>query len=193
MEFDSMLSSFAFFVYLLIVLSLLWGRIWFFKVNTGTPRLATVMYDLAVAAQMILTAYFFYNVTDVTKLALGICLLLYLFSLVLFWWAIFTAKSLDFAFSNHVGNIVTTGPFGLFRHPFYVSYILAWTGSTLLFNSPLLWITLIYLIAFYTLSARKEEGLILKSTQAEQYQHYQQHVGMFLPRIRKWKQLNSRH
>ena len=187
-----MLFPFAFFVYLLIVLSLLWGRVWFFKVNAGTPRLAALMYDLAVAVQMILTAYFFFNVTDVTKPVLGICLLLYLFSLVLFWWAIFTAKSLDFAFSNHVGSIVTTGPFGLFRHPFYVSYILAWAGSTLLFNSPLLWITLIYLIAFYTLSARKEEGLILKSTQAEQYQHYQQHVGMFLPRIKKWKQSNSR-
>jgi protein-S-isoprenylcysteine O-methyltransferase Ste14 len=187
-----MLSLFVFCFYLLIVISLLWGRLRFFKVNAGTPLLAALMYDLAVAAQMILTAYLFINVTDVTKLDLGICLLLYLLSLVLFWWAIFTAKSLDFAFSNHVGSIVTTGPFGLVRHPFYVSYILAWTGSTLLFNSPLLWITLIYLITFYTLSARKEEGLILKSTQAEQYQHYQHNVGMFLPRIKKWKRLNSR-
>ncbi|WP_169819490.1 methyltransferase family protein [Pseudohongiella acticola] len=188
-----MFSLFVFSVYLLIVISLLWGRLRFFKVNAGTPTLAAWMYDLAVAVQMILTAYYFFSVTDVTKLMLGICLLLYLFSLVLFWWAIFTAKSLDFAFSNHVGSIVTTGPFGLFRHPFYVSYIVAWSGSTLLFNTPLLWITLIYLVAFYTLSARKEERLILKSTQAEQYQHYQQHVGMFLPRIKKWKQLNSKH
>lgn len=192
MGFFCMLSWFAFSIYLLIVLSLLWGRLRFFNVNSGTPRLAALMYDLAVAVQMILTAYYFYNVTDVTKLALGICLLLYMLSLVLFWWAIFTAKSLDFAFSNHVGSIVTTGPFGLFRHPFYVSYMLAWAGSTLLFNSVFLWITLIYLIGFYTLSARKEERLILKSTQAPQYQHYQQHVGMFLPRIKKWKRLNSR-
>jgi protein-S-isoprenylcysteine O-methyltransferase Ste14 len=187
-----MLFLVAFIFYLLIVLSLLWARLRFFKVNAGTPRLAALIYDFAVAVQMVLTAYSFINVTDVTKLALGICLLLYMLSLVLFWWAIFTAKSLDFAFSNYVGSIVTTGPFGLVRHPFYVSYILAWTGSTLLFNSPLLWITLIYLITFYTLSARKEEGLILKSTQAEQYQHYQHNVGMFLPRIKKWKRLNSR-
>ncbi|MEX0738498.1 MAG: isoprenylcysteine carboxylmethyltransferase family protein [Pseudohongiella sp.] len=186
-----MLSLLAFVVYLLIVLSLIWGRLRFFKVNAGTPRLAALLYDFAVAVQMILTAYFFINVTDVTKPVLGFCLLLYLCSLMLFWWAIFTAKSLDFAFSNHVGSIVTTGPFGLFRHPFYVSYMLAWIGSTVLFNSPFLWLTLVYLIAFYALSARKEEGLILKSTQAEQYQYYQQHVGMFLPRIKKWKQSNS--
>lgn len=182
----------VFAVYLMIVLSLVWGRLRFFTVNSGTPRAAALLYDLAVAAQMLLTTYYFINVTDVTKLALGISLLLYMLSLVLFWWAIFTAKSLDFAFSNHVGNIVTTGPFGLFRHPFYVSYILAWIGSTVLFNALLLWITLIYLVAFYTLSARKEERMILMSKQAEQYQYYQQQVGMFLPRILKWKQSNSK-
>ena len=108
-------------------------------------------------------------------------------SLVIFWWSIVTAKSLDFAFSSHVGNIVTSGPFGLFRHPFYVSYMVAWFSSTFLFNSLILWITFVYLVAFYVLSARKEERTIMLSEQAEKYQLYKRNVGMFLPRIKKWK------
>ena len=95
-----------------------------------------------------------------------------------------TAKTLDFAFSNEVGSIVTTGPFKIVRHPFYTSYMLAWFASSFLFNSLLLWITLLYLVAFYYLSAKKEEGVILKSVYSKEYENYVRNVGMFLPRIK---------
>ncbi len=180
-------------LYLAIVLSLLWGRFAFFKMNSGTPFWLALSYDLAVGVQMISTVYGFIVVTDVTKLPLYICLVLYAFSLVLFWWSIVTAKSLDFAFSTSVGKIVTTGPFGVFRHPFYVSYILAWLGSSLLFGWPWLWLSLAYLTGFYVMSAKREEAIILQSEQSEQYKLYQQQVGMFLPRILKWKQSNLKH
>ena len=173
-------------LYLAIVLSLLWGRFAFFKMNSGTPFWLALSYDLAVGVQMISTVYGFIVVTDVTKLPLYICL-------VLFWWSIVTAKSLDFAFSTSVGKIVTTGPFGVFRHPFYVSYILAWLGSSLLFGWPWLWLSLAYLTGFYVMSAKREEAIILQSEQSEQYKLYQQQVGMFLPRILKWKQSNLKH
>jgi protein-S-isoprenylcysteine O-methyltransferase Ste14 len=175
------------FLYLLIVISLVWARFFFFKMNNGTPRILALSYDLSVAIQMIVTVYSFNNVTDVTKIPGVIAPLLYLLSLVIFWSSIVTARSLDFAFSNRVGNIVTTGPFGFFRHPFYVSYLLAWWGSTILFNSILLWLTALYLTGFYVVSAKKEEKTILESKQSEQYRVYKQNTGMFFPRIKKWK------
>jgi len=171
-------------LYVLIVLSLLWGRFRFFKVHSGAPRLVVFLYDCAVTVQIITTLYFVISVTNIAPLFIYFSIVLYFMALIIFWWAVLTAKTLDFAFSNKVGNIVTTGPFRFFRHPFYVSYILVWLSSTLLFKSPILWITLLYLIAFYVLSARKEEKVILKSEYSTEYEKYTKNVGMFLPRMK---------
>lgn len=182
-----MVMTIALFLYLMIVISLVWGRFFFFSLAGGTPKFLAYSYDLAVAVQMIFTIYGFIYVMDVTKPFSYVVAILYMISLVIFWSAIVTAKSLDFAFSKKVGDIVTTGPFGLFRHPFYVSYLIAWWASTVLFNSLVMWISVLYLTVFYVVSARKEERIILGSSQSEKYQLYQKNVGMFLPRIIKWK------
>lgn len=186
-----MLMWVSVFLYLLIVASLIWGRLFFFKMAGGTSRFLALSYDISVALQMLLTVYGYIYGADITHPYAYLVPALYVLSLLIFWTSITTAKSLDFAFSNSVGEIVTTGPFGIFRHPFYVSYLIAWWASTILFNSPLMWATALYLTAFYVVSARKEERTILASGQSVQYQLYQQNVGMFLPRIKKWKQSNS--
>lgn len=167
-----------------IVASLIWARLRFFKMTSGTPRLSAIVYDATVATQIIATFVFMFTSSGNFLPLLAATIFLYGFSLLLFWWAIFTARNLDFAFSDKVGNIVTTGPFRFVRHPFYSSYILVWVGSTLLFNSLILWITLMYLMAFYFLSARKEERVILLSEHSSKYEKYIQNVGMFLPRIK---------
>jgi protein-S-isoprenylcysteine O-methyltransferase Ste14 len=182
-----MLMMIGLFLYLMIVLSLIWGRFFFFSMAGGTPRFLAYSYDLAVAVQMIFTVYGFFYVMDITKAFSFLSVVLYLISLVIFWSSIVTAKSLDFAFSKKVGDIVTTGPFGVLRHPFYVSYMIAWWTSTMLFNSVYMWITALYLTFFYVVSARKEERLIMDSPQSEKYKIYQNNVGMFLPRITRWK------
>lgn len=171
-------------LYIAIVLSLLWARFRFFKMTSGTPRLSAIVYDATVATQIITTLVLMLTTSGNSLPLVAASIVLYALSLILFWWSIFTAKKLDFAFSNEVGSIVTTGPFRIVRHPFYSSYVLAWLGSTFLFNSLILWITLAYLIAFYFLSARKEEGVILKSVYSKEYKKYIQDVGMFLPRIK---------
>ena len=171
-------------LYIAIVLSLIWARLRFFKMTSGTPRLSALLYDATVATQIITTLILMFTTSGKSLPLVAASIFLYALSLFLFWWSIFTAKKLDFAFSNEVGSIVTTGPFRIVRHPFYSSYILAWLSSTFLFNSLILWITLAYLIAFYFLSARKEEGVILKSVYSKEYRKYIQNVGMFLPRIK---------
>ena len=178
-------------LYLSIVASLIWGRFFFFKLDAGTPGLAAITYDLAVAVQVVATLYYMLTVTQITLIILVLASLVYASALFLFWWSIRTARSLDFAFSESVGTIVTKGPFSLVRHPFYTSYCMVWICSSFIFNSPVLWITLVYLVTFYVLSARKEEAVILHSDQAEQYKNYQKQVGMFLPRIMKWKRSNT--
>lgn len=180
-------------LYLLIAASLIWGRLRFFKVDSGTTTLTAVVYDLAVGGQLITTVYYMLNVIQFTQWVAVIAAVMYLLSLGLFWWSVVTARSLDFAFSGRAGSIVTTGPFRIVRHPFYTSYSLVWIASTVLFDSPVLWITLLYLMAFYYLSARKEEKVILESGNAKAYEAYQQDVGMFLPRIKRWKRSHSRH
>ncbi len=178
-------------LYGLIVASLIWGRFRFFKVSGGTPRVSVVLYDFAVAIQILVTFYYMISTAYVPPLLVYFCSALYLLGLLLFWWAIVTAKSLDFAFSDKVGSIITTGPFKIVRHPFYVSYILVWFSSSLLFNLAILWITLFYLIVFYFLSASKEEKVILKSVYSTEYEKYIKNVGMFLPRISKWMPSSS--
>ena len=174
----------SFVLFSCIVVSLIWARLRFFKMTAGTPRLSAIFYDATVAAQIIATLTYMATSSGNFLPLLPATICLYALSFVLFWWAIFTARGLDFAFSDKVGNIVTTGPFRFVRHPFYSSYILVWLGNTLLFNSLILWITLGYLMAFYFLSARKEERVILQSEQSSTYRKYIQNVGMFLPRIK---------
>lgn len=170
-----------------IVISLIWARLRFFKIESSKARLGSLLYDPAVAVQ-ILGVYYYelsggYSGLIPHYVAIGI----YILALAFFWWGIRTAKSLEFALSSRVGNIITSGPFAIVRHPFYSSYILIWLSSSLLLNSIFLWITLTYLVSFYFVSARSEEKMILSSANSEEYKAYSLKVGMFTPRIIQWK------
>jgi len=145
------------------------------------------LYDPVVAIQIISSLYAFAFLEPAGFVLSAVCAIFLILSLSLFWSSIFTAKSLDFAFSNKVGKLILIGPFSVIRHPFYLSYILAWFSTTLMFNSISLWITLVYLVTFYISSARSEEKVILQTEHSSEYLDYRQNVGMFLPRIWKWK------
>lgn len=89
-------------------------------------------------------------------------------------------------FNNDIDRLKTDGPYGLVRHPFYLSYALTWGAMTLSTDLPIQWITLVYLLAFYFLSARREEKALLRSAYSEEYGKYRSEVGMFFPRIIRW-------
>ena len=88
---------------------------------------------------------------------------------------------MDFAYSERSGEIVTSGPYSIVRHPFYLSYSLTWIGSLIIFDSIYLWGSTGILILLYFFSARAEEAAVLKSENAEKYRQYKKRVGMFLP------------
>ena len=173
--------------YLALILSLIWARTRFFVVNSSELTPWVRLYDPVVGIQITVSLYNFSLNTGHPPTSLFVCLTMLALALSLFWWSIFTAKKLDFAFSKNVGELITTGPYAIVRHPFYVSYILIWTSTSILFNSVFLWITLLYLVTFYFLSARDEEKVILSSEHSKKYFEYRQRVGMFIPRITKWK------
>lgn len=164
----------------------MWARLRFFRIKSKTAAKGSLLYDPLVAIQIVITYFCLFegNQINLGRGLLGIAL--YGLGLSLFWWAIATAKHLNYALSNQVGKIVTNGPFAWIRHPIYISYSIIWISSTLLFNSVSLWITLSLLMAFYITSAKMEEKVILKSEYSREYREYSQNVGMFLPRIRKW-------
>jgi protein-S-isoprenylcysteine O-methyltransferase Ste14 len=177
----------AFATYIAIILSLIWARLRFFGAQSAHVTIWVRFYDPIVGVQILTTLYKFHSVPEKTVTAYTAWLLTLSIALSLFWWTIITARNLDFAFSKTVGKLITTGPYAVIRHPFYTSYILVWLSTSILFNSVFLWITLFYLITFYLMSARDEERVILSSEHSKQYIEYRKHVGMFLPRITKWK------
>lgn len=183
----NIIAYLAIVIYITIILSLIWARLQFFRTQEIKITIWVRLYDPMVGIQIITALYKIYGMQEISTLAASIWLIALLASLSLFWWSILTAKKLDFAFSKSVGNLLSTGPFALVRHPFYTSYILIWASTTILFNSVFLWFTLLYLMAFYFMSARDEEKVILNSEHSKEYFEYRQIVGMFTPRITKWK------
>lgn len=169
-------------VFTSIVIALLWARIYFFKVNSHVSKLVSYVNDPAVLIQMA-GFYYYLFVLEEFHLDWRIAILIYLSGLILFVWALVTARQLDFASSNREGKLISNGPYAFVRHPCYVSYILFWLGSCLLLSELLMWVSFVILIWVYAYSARSEESQILQSHLREDYLVYKSRVGMFLPKL----------
>ena len=172
--------------YVFLVLSFLWARLVVFNVKSGKVKLAALLYDSIVSIHIIVSIYCFIEIRlRFTTLYLAAMCALSL-ALAIFWWGIRTTSNLKFALSKNVGQIITTGPFRIVRHPFYLSYFLTWLTSAMIFNLSVLWISLTLLSSFYIVSAKVEESIILRSIHAKTYQKYKTEVGMFFPKATQW-------
>lgn len=168
-------------LYTAIILSLIWARFRFFKIKTKQSKLVSYLNDPAVLIQLVFTYGLLWQSEYISITATVLVTLCYVSSLVLFWWAIKTAGALDFASSEAKGQVLTTGAFGLVRHPFYLSYILVWVSSSALFGSVYLWASCAVLILIYFSSAKREEASILASSHKLEYSAYMKAVSMFIP------------
>jgi protein-S-isoprenylcysteine O-methyltransferase Ste14 len=105
----------------------------------------------------------------------------------LFWWAIHTNlnQPLPIAYSDRSPTyVVKKGPYQFVRHPFYLSYSIAWLGGTIASGQPILILTCIVMGTFYFHAARFEEEQFRESQMAAEYENYRQRTGMFLPKFR---------
>jgi len=79
-------------------------------------------------------------------------------------------------------KLIQTGPLGIVRHPYYVSYVLILVGLSL---ALLTWWPLVpalcVVIGIYPTAKAEEEMLIERF--GEEYIEYQRKVGMFFPRL----------
>ncbi|MFI5258973.1 MAG: methyltransferase family protein [Candidatus Limnocylindrales bacterium] len=79
-------------------------------------------------------------------------------------------------------ELVTTGPFGVVRHPLYLSVLMLWAGGTLALLSPVLAIGLVLVVPAFYLRARAEERMLTRHFGAG-YTAYATRVPMLRPRI----------
>jgi protein-S-isoprenylcysteine O-methyltransferase Ste14 len=78
--------------------------------------------------------------------------------------------------------LITTGPFAVIRHPFYVAYALAWLAAPVATHGPLAAVLAGVAIAIYVVAARREERL-LEERFGEAYRTYKLGTGMLVPSV----------
>ena len=104
----------------------------------------------------------------------------------LFWWAISASRKarLRFAFDPALPHsILSEGPYRYFRHPFYTSYLLFWSGWALASWSVLSILPVIFFTVIYVMAAAKEERNFAASPLAEEYSQYKKKTGFLTPRL----------
>ncbi len=107
-------------------------------------------------------------------------------SLGLFWWSVRINRKapLTIAFSkNHPTHLVEAGPYAWVRHPFYVSYSMAWVGGWLATGQGALVLCLFCMGFLYFKAAQLEEQKFAVSSMAADYAAYKARVGMFFPKL----------
>jgi protein-S-isoprenylcysteine O-methyltransferase Ste14 len=78
--------------------------------------------------------------------------------------------------------LVTQGPFALIRHPFDVSYSLAWLATPVATHGPLVALSAVVATGIYFVAARREERM-LEDRFGEAYRVYKNGTGMVLPSV----------
>ena len=76
--------------------------------------------------------------------------------------------------------LITTGPFAVIRHPFYLAYTLAWLAAPVATHGPLVAVFAVCAIGIYAYAARREEQQ-LEERFGEAYRVYKMGTGMILP------------
>jgi protein-S-isoprenylcysteine O-methyltransferase Ste14 len=109
---------------------------------------------------------------------------LFVISLAIFAWAIQASRrtppTLAFA-DDRPYFLLLDGPYRHVRHPFYLSYMLFWTGTALASPGLAAWVAPLVMLAVYGQAAAREERKFAVSELAGAYADYRARTGMFLP------------
>jgi protein-S-isoprenylcysteine O-methyltransferase Ste14 len=111
---------------------------------------------------------------------------LFALALGLFSWTVHTTRFYPptLAFDTDLPHILfCQGPYQYVRHPFYLSYMLFWTGTAIGAATPSAWAVPLVMGALYYKAALREEQKFARSNLAPDYDVYRRQAGMFLPRL----------
>jgi protein-S-isoprenylcysteine O-methyltransferase Ste14 len=81
-------------------------------------------------------------------------------------------------------SVCDVGPYRFVRHPFYLSYMLAFIAVAVAFPSLIVAAVCAVNIGLFVYMAFDDERVLSFSRLAEDYNHYKTRVGMFLPRFK---------
>lgn len=84
------------------------------------------------------------------------------------------------------GAVCDAGPYRFVRHPFYLSYMLAFLGVAVAFPSLIVSGVCVLNIGLFAYMAFDDERVLGRSPLAADYGSFKRRVGMFVPRI-AWK------
>jgi protein-S-isoprenylcysteine O-methyltransferase Ste14 len=80
-------------------------------------------------------------------------------------------------------HIVTYGPYGWVRHPFYVSFVLLLVGGALIARDAITLASLPLGVLVLDWTAKAEESKLLASSLGDEYRAYRARTGRFIPRL----------
>ena len=81
-------------------------------------------------------------------------------------------------------TLVTDGPYRWVRHPFYVAFALAMAADSLVTANWFLALTGALAVALIAIRTRTEEEKLIERF-GDQYRHYMERTGRFIPRLKK--------
>ena len=108
-------------------------------------------------------------------------------SIVLYEWTRRTVIDRNFyvALGGEVpATVCETGPYRFVRHPFYLSYMIAFLGMLAAFPSVVLASVCVLNIALFVYMAFDDERVLVRSPLGADYLRYRTRARMFLPRVR---------
>jgi protein-S-isoprenylcysteine O-methyltransferase Ste14 len=79
------------------------------------------------------------------------------------------------------GAVCQSGPYKFVRHPFYLSYMVAFLAAVVAFPSLVTAAECVLNIALFVYMAFDDERVLLRSEMADCYKAYRQRAAMFLP------------
>ena len=89
-------------------------------------------------------------------------------------------------------ELIERGPYALVRHPIYTAYLLAWAAGVVVTGRAWLLPTMLCMVPFYFVAARREEESFRASALGPRYEEYQRRTGMFVPNVvRVWAGLRA--
>lgn len=167
--------------------SFTWGRRVFFVRSHQVTRLRSGLAPLgSIFGVVTLLAISFEPFDTPGELRVFVAGGLMVGSFILFWSAVraFGSDRPRIAFSSEEPScLVSSGPYGYVRHPFYVAYFLFWLGACLAVGTWWMISAPTVMGFLYRQAAAREERAILASPLGREYAEYMKRSGMFFPKM----------
>jgi len=148
----------------------------------------TLVMSIFLFGAVILHAVLLVLADDTPLPQVTVAFVLFGISNILFWSALFShgARRPSAVFGETTPEaLITSGPYRIVRHPFYLAYIAAFLGSAFVGNHWSLFLTTLGLFACYDWAARNEERLLINDTGpiGERYRDYKRRSWRWLPLV----------